>query len=88
MNGEFIPEGVRESLPVFAPGSIDSLAPQTRVSVAQYAAYRSPLNFKDPLLFVPERWITDDPQSEKYASDRRDVFQPFSYGPRNCIGKK
>ncbi|PSN74548.1 benzoate 4-monooxygenase cytochrome P450 [Corynespora cassiicola Philippines] len=59
----------------------------TRVSVAQYAAYRSPLNFKDPLLFVPERWITDDPQSEKYASDRRDVFQPFSYGPRNCIGK-
>jgi cytochrome P450 len=33
---------------------------------------------------VPERWLPDT----GYDSDRKGVFQPFSFGPRNCIGKK
>ncbi|KAK1753540.1 putative sterigmatocystin biosynthesis P450 monooxygenase stcF [Echria macrotheca] len=53
------------------------------VVVHQYAAYNSPSNFKDPERFVPERWMGD----ERYAGDNRDVFNPFSIGPRACIGR-
>jgi cytochrome P450 len=52
------------------------------------AAYHSPNNFKDPMKFVPERWIESTPEYTEYANDRRAIFQPFSVGPRNCIGKK
>jgi cytochrome P450 len=33
---------------------------------------------------VPERWLGDP----EYAHDVRGVLQPFSVGPRNCIGRK
>ena len=56
----------------------------TAVSVYQWAANHSPKNFRDPELFVPERWLGTD---EKYANDVREACQPFSYGPRNCIGR-
>jgi cytochrome P450 len=45
---------------------------------------RSTRNFKDPDAFIPERWLKD-PQ---YATDDLGASQPFSFGPRNCIGKK
>lgn len=57
--------------------------------MVSWAAFRSPKNFKDPGLFLPERWILDEPGFEEYhAFDKREVVQPFSYGPRNCLGKK
>ncbi|KAK0642551.1 Cytochrome P450 monooxygenase rdc4 [Lasiodiplodia hormozganensis] len=56
---------------------------KTRVSVAQYAAYRSPLHFKDPDSFIPERWLP----GTGHDDENRDILQPFSLGPRNCIGK-
>lgn len=34
--------------------------------------------------FIPERWLGDP----RFDSDRKDAFQPFSHGPRDCIGKK
>jgi len=46
--------------------------------------YRSARNFRDPHAFVPERWLGD----EKYAGDRKAALQPFSVGPRDCLGKK
>jgi cytochrome P450 len=55
----------------------------TVVGIAQFAAYRSPLHFTQPLDFIPERWEADG----VYANDNKDIFQPFSYGPRNCIGR-
>jgi aspirochlorine biosynthesis cytochrome P450 monooxygenase len=58
--------------------------PGTAVGVPSWAAYHSSHNFRDPDDFVPERWLGDP----KYADDKRTVFQPFSYGPRNCIGRK
>lgn len=62
---------------------------QTRLAVVSWAAFRSSKNFKDPELFLPERWMLDEPGFEKYHSfDKREVVQPFSYGPRNCLGKK
>ena len=57
---------------------------QTGITNNQYACYRSKTNFKNPDDYVPERWL-DDPE---YASDQRKAFQPFSYGARNCIGKR
>ena len=55
---------------------------QTTVAVSPLAAYMSKDNFRDPERFIPERWL-DDPI---YASDQRGACQPFSYGPRSCIG--
>lgn len=48
------------------------------------AAYHSPANFADPKSFIPERFL-GDPQFE---NDSKTVLQPFSFGPRNCIGRK
>lgn len=54
------------------------------MGVPQWASYQSERNFRNPDQFVPERWL-DDPE---YAHDVRDILQPFSVGPRNCLGKK
>ena len=53
--------------------------------MAQYAVFRSPYNFKDPEIYLPERWLDDE---GPYKNDRREALQPFSFGPRNCIGRK
>ncbi|EXJ87227.1 hypothetical protein A1O3_04186 [Capronia epimyces CBS 606.96] len=55
----------------------------THVSVLQLAANTSAANFSHPLEFIPERWM-DDP---RFVGDDRAAMQPFSTGPRNCIGK-
>ncbi|KAJ6011677.1 Cytochrome P450 monooxygenase aclL [Penicillium canescens] len=59
--------------------------PQTSVTVNLFAAFRSPLNFRRPDEFLPERWLKDCPP--EFRSDNRSVFQPFSIGARNCLGK-
>lgn len=53
------------------------------------AAYHSPRNFHAPERYLPERWLPEaktDPASP-FFSDNREVLQPFSIGPRNCIGR-
>ncbi|EMD61120.1 hypothetical protein GGP41_010023 [Bipolaris sorokiniana] len=55
----------------------------TSVAVPHYAAYHHPSNFKDPDSFVPERWLP----GTGYESDRKNAYNPFSVGPRNCIGQ-
>ncbi|KAJ0414321.1 cytochrome P450, partial [Aspergillus carlsbadensis] len=56
----------------------------TTVNVPHWAAYRSRTNFLKPDDFHPECWTS----TPEFADDARDSFQPFSVGPRNCIGKK
>ena len=51
------------------------------VGVPIYAACRSPVNFHNPDIFVPERWLGEDPA---YAGDIREAAQIFSIGPRDC----
>jgi len=75
MKRQTVPEGA-DILGEHIPGN-------TRVAVTHYAAYRSTYNFHLPNSFVPERWLGD----ERFASDKRNVLEPFSYGPRNCLGK-
>lgn len=55
----------------------------TAVSVSQYPANHSEAHFKYPNRFIPERWMGE----EEFANDKRSVVQPFSYGPRACLGK-
>jgi len=55
----------------------------TAVSVSQYPCNRSESNFKNPNKFAPERWMGDP----EYAHDKRNAVQPFSFGPRSCLGK-
>ena len=52
--------------------------------INQWAANQSTLNFTLPNEFVPERWLGDP----RFKDDHIDAFQPYSVGPRNCIGKK
>jgi len=54
------------------------------VSVSHWSAYQSEINFRDPKMFIPERWLGDP----RYDGDAKEVLQPFSIGPRNCLGKK
>jgi len=53
--------------------------------VHQYAAYHSKRNFVRPNVFAPERWM--DGEGSLWRADDRAVFNPFSVGPRNCIGR-
>jgi len=57
--------------------------PETTVAAPHWPMYYSPTIFRDPKSFVPERWMG----VERYADDERSAFQPFSVGPRDCLGK-
>lgn len=59
------------------------IPPNCSIGVPQYPAYRSSRNFKDANKFAPERYLGDP----AYEDDNRAVVQPFSVGPRNCIGQ-
>lgn len=52
------------------------------VSVSSWAASHNPANFRDCDTFIPERWLDD-----AYSTDVKKAMQPFSLGPRGCIGK-
>ncbi|KAL2286891.1 hypothetical protein FJTKL_06412 [Diaporthe vaccinii] len=56
----------------------------TSVDIRQWAVYHNPDHFARAEEFHSERWL-DDP---RFAGDARRALQPFSIGPRNCIGKK
>ncbi|OBR03029.1 Averantin oxidoreductase [Colletotrichum higginsianum IMI 349063] len=57
----------------------------TSVGIPHMAAYHSATNFTDPMEFAPERWLPEAP--DRFRNDNKEVFQPFLYGPRNCLGK-
>ena len=62
---------------------------ETRVFLSQYAAYHSPRNFADPDSYQPERWLAAGHplHDARFDTDDKAALQPFSVGPRNCIGK-
>lgn len=60
----------------FVPGG-------TTVSVHLWTSAHSALNWTRPYEFLPERWL----HPEDFPGDKRDASQPFSLGPRGCIGK-
>ncbi|PKX97738.1 cytochrome P450 [Aspergillus novofumigatus IBT 16806] len=85
------------------PGSLPRIAPDdgimidghlvprdTVVGISLFNIHRRPENFTRPLEFHPERFLSknDERYDGTFANDRLDAFQPFSMGPRNCIGGK
>ncbi|KAI2899636.1 hypothetical protein CBS11852_3203 [Aspergillus niger] len=57
----------------------------TAVEISQYAMSRSHANYGDPDRFIPERWL-DDEKPNFHPHDAR-AHRPFSFGPRNCLGR-
>ena len=55
------------------------------MGVYHWAMSRHPDYFVDVESFIPERWIDTE---GRFANDKRGVVQPFSFGPRNCVGRK
>ncbi|KAI1958160.1 hypothetical protein LOZ58_005275 [Ophidiomyces ophidiicola] len=53
------------------------------VGINGYAASLCEANFTRPSEFCPERWLGDI----RFATDDKKAHQPFSTGPRNCLGK-
>ena len=55
----------------------------TTVAVSPWASTRSRLNFHEPDMFRPERWLGD----EEFSNDNLHASLPFGTGPRVCIGR-
>lgn len=51
-----------------------------KVETSTYATARDPKVFPEPFVFNPSRW-------ENATEDMRHMSRPFSYGPRNCVGR-
>ncbi|KAH8837867.1 hypothetical protein MCOR02_001092 [Pyricularia oryzae] len=84
---------VAETPPRVSPGAVvdGRFVPQgTIVMVYQNATYRNPDNFVEPDAFRPQRFLP--PSHPMYdarlaAGSNTAAFKPFSYGPRDCLGK-
>lgn len=80
IDGHFIPPGV---VFISSHTTVDLLTiSKITVSTCPIAACLDPVNFKDPLDFRPERWITHN------GYDNWEASQPFSTGPRGCLGRR
>jgi cytochrome P450 len=55
------------------------------VAVSPWAAGHSALNFCEANKFRPERWLSE--HDEKFSKDKLQSSQPFSTGPKGCLGK-
>ncbi|KAF9882475.1 benzoate 4-monooxygenase cytochrome p450 [Colletotrichum karsti] len=78
-----VPTGLTRTVPARGDAVAGEHLPGgTTVSVYSWAATHSPGNFSRPDEFVPERWLED-----AYAGENREASQPFSLGPRGCIGR-
>lgn len=60
------------------------VAEGTQVAVWQWAISHNPDHWTKPMEFHPERFLGDP----EFKDDKLDAMQPFSVGPRNCIGRK
>jgi cytochrome P450 len=58
------------------------------VGLNHFATSRYSGNFHRPEGFLPERWLPTalEPDSV-FCNDRHEAVQPFSVGPRNCLGR-
>ncbi|KAI0481367.1 putative cytochrome P450 monooxygenase [Xylariaceae sp. FL0804] len=79
-----VPSGLPRRVPAGGAEIDGNFVPEgTIVAVWQWAINHSTDYWTDPMTFAPERWMGDS----KYADDQLDACQPFSVGPRNCIGQ-
>lgn len=50
-----------------------------------WTTHRDPIAFPDPNKWDPERWLS--PSKSADAERAKEMFMPFSKGPRICLGK-
>lgn len=83
--GEWVPQNASKSSDLITVSRrLIEQRTQITVSVSHWSTYRSEKNFHKANQFIPERWLGED---EQFANDNHACFQPFSFGPRNCIGR-
>lgn len=71
-------------LPRISPGEVvdgEYIPEGVEVSAANWQLGHDPRYWKDPWSFEPERWIGEG------FGDKTNVYYPFGYGPRSCIGE-
>ncbi|KAL1793786.1 hypothetical protein ACET3X_008768 [Alternaria dauci] len=83
---------VVETPPRISPGEYVNghyIPKGTFITIHQWAVHHNPNNFSLPDTFKPERWLSPDHPlyDPQFSADKKAAFQPFSFGPRNCIGK-
>ncbi|KAH6654810.1 cytochrome P450, partial [Truncatella angustata] len=92
--GAVIEEGLRLfppagfGLPRICPGAtIDGyyIPAGTTVSTDPFTMTRDPANWEQPDSFLPERWLPGGIGGGK-SHDNKAASQPFSLGPRSCLG--
>lgn len=93
-----LPPTLQGSLRCTPPGSGGKLMgpyfiPEgTQVFNHLFTLHRNPLHFSPyPDSFLPERWLPE-PERRKFFANSNYIldltaFNPFSYGPANCVGK-
>lgn len=86
VDGHFLPEGVCISFlgssAMFHGRAYADPSEQTIVSTSPIASSLDPTNFEQPYNFKPERWLG------KNERDILEASQPFSLGPRGCLGRQ
>lgn len=69
----------------------DLIPPGCDVGVPIYSIQHNAKYFQDPFDFNPERWLVDrvnaTPQAKEQLADQQTAHNPFSLGPRSCMGK-
>ncbi|KAH8623768.1 cytochrome p450 [Alternaria alternata] len=56
------------------------------VFILHYPTFHSSRNFVRPDDFAPERWLPEG--AVEFEKDDKKAFNPFSVGPRACLGRK
>ncbi|KAK4184282.1 Isotrichodermin C-15 hydroxylase [Podospora australis] len=80
-----VPTGLPRVVPPGGASIAGHYVPQgTIVAVHQWAMYHNPQHFREADSFHPERWLGTD---ERFKDDRKEAFQPFHLGARNCLGR-
>ncbi|OJI97122.1 hypothetical protein ASPVEDRAFT_78859 [Aspergillus versicolor CBS 583.65] len=77
-----VPEGGSMICGTWLPGG-------TPVSIQAYTLNRDPTLFHKPNTFLPERWLESSTSDSAscFFGDQRQVIQPFTIGPRACLGQ-
>ncbi|MCJ1438985.1 hypothetical protein MMC27_008375 [Xylographa pallens] len=60
------------------------IPPGTPVSLSHGKTLLDPSVYKDPMSFIPERWLPDNPDYERISR----LFVPFGKGNRGCYGQQ
>ncbi|CAN9171229.1 unnamed protein product [Alternaria alternata] len=63
----------------------DYVHPGATVFILHYPTFHSSRNFVRPDDFAPERWLPEG--AVEFEKDDKKAFNPFSVGPRACLGR-